>query len=238
MKTTAIHITLIASLVVSSYAHVALAQTKQGKIILQEKINEQKENAQQGREAIKQRMQAAQEAAKTKREATTKKLKAKLTSIKDERKKETVERLDARFTEINEKFTLHLGESLDRLEDLLQKVSSRADKAAANGRDVALVRTTIETAKTEITKARTAAETQLTKTYPIAVTNEAQLKSAVATTRTSLNKDLKTLKETVQKAHKAVVDATKMLKNIPQVDELKIPEASTTPSTTTPSSTQ
>ncbi len=236
MKTTPVHITLIASLVVSGYAHVALAQTKQEKVNLQEVISTQKGTAQQEREARQQRLQKAQETAKVKREAIAKKLKEKLANIKDERKRQTVERLDTRFTEINEKLTLRLGTALDRLEDLLQKVTSRADKAEANGRNVALARTTITTAKTAIADAQSAVETQLTKTYPITITTEAQLKSAVATTRTSLNKDLKNLKETVQKAHKAVVDATKMLKNIPQVDELKTPEASTTPSTT-PSTT-
>jgi len=238
MKTTAIHITLIASLVVSSYAHVALAQTKQERIAPQETISKQKENTQQEREAIQQKMQKAQETAKTKREAITKKLKEKLVRIKNEQKRQTVERLDARFTEINEKLTLRLGTALDRLEDLLQKVSSRADKAEANGRDVALVRTTIATAKTAIADARSSVEIQLTKTYPITITTEAQLKSAVAEARTSLNKDLKTLKEVVQKAHTSVVDATKMLKNIPQVDDLRTPEASTTPATTTATSTQ
>lgn len=178
-----------------------------------------KANLQKEREAFKQKVETAKEEAKQKREVQKAELKTKLEKIKDEKKKAAVGRLDNRFTEINAKQTNHLLKTLTRLEELLGKVSARADKAATNGKDVSSVRMRIEQAKTVIASARTALESQLKKTYLIQVTDETQLKSAVATAREALNKDLKAAREAVQTAHKAVVDATRNLKGVPKVDE-------------------
>lgn len=171
------------------------------------------------REAFKQKVETAKEEFQKKREVEKEALKARLEKVKDEKKKAAVERLDNRFTEINTKQTNHLLNTLTRLEELLAKVSSRADKVVARGVDVSAVRTAIEKAKAEIAAARTVLEAQLKKTYLIQVTDEARLKSAVAVAREALNKDLKAAREAVQKAHKAVVEANRLLKGVPKVDE-------------------
>lgn len=184
---------------------------------------QRKEAMEKARIDFKQKVDAAKEEFQKKREASKTELKARLEKVKDEKKKAAVERLDNRFTEINAKMTNHWLNALTRLEELLNKVSSRADKATEKGTDVSVVRTAVEKAKTEIASARTALEAQLKKTYPIQVTDETKLKSAVSTTREALNKDLKAVKEAVQKAHKAVVEATKSLKGVPKVDEEPVP---------------
>ena len=97
-------------------------------------------------------------------------------------------------------------------------------KSEATPNCVSAARTAVDKAKTAIAAARTAVEAQLAKTYTIQVTDEAKLKSAVAVAREALNKDLKALKELVQAAHKAVVEATKSLKGVPKVDEEPAPE--------------
>jgi len=190
---------------------------------LQNKAAERKAAVQQTREELKNRVEAKKEELKTKRETQKAELKARLEKIKDGRKKAAVERLDNRFTEINAKMANHWLNALTRLEELLNKVSGRADKAEANGRDVAAVRAAVEKAKTAIAAARTALEAQLAKTYPIQITDETRLKSAVATARELLNKDLKAVREAVRAAHKAVVEATKLLKGVPKVDEEPAP---------------
>ena len=195
-----------------------------------------KANLEKEREVFKQKVETARDEFKQKREAAKTELKAKLEKIKDERKKQTVERLDNRFTEINTKQTNHLLNTLTRLEELLGKVSSRADKAAANGKDVSVARTAIEKAKTAIASARTALEAQLKKTYTIQVTDETGLKSAVAVAREALNKDLKAAREAVRTAHKAVVEATKSLKGVPKVDDESAP--TTAPATEVPANTE
>jgi hypothetical protein len=177
------------------------------------------------REEFKTKLEAARTELKTKREMQKEELKARLATIKDERKKQTVERLDNRFSEINQKLVNHWIDVLDRLAEHLKKISVRADELATAGKDVAAVRTAVQKAETAIAEARTALIAQQAKTYPIKVTNETALKSAVSVAREALNKDLKAVKELVRVAHKAVVDALHALN---QVRGEKEKEATTT----------
>ena len=127
--------------------------------------------------------------------------------------------MDKRFDEVNAKMTTQWSNALLRLEDLLVKVSLRADKAAANGADVSAVGSALEKAKIAIVAARTAISAQASKTYPIDIVSETELKSAVAQTREKLNQDLKAVREVMQSAHQAAVDALTSLKGVPKVDE-------------------
>lgn len=206
----------------------------------QRKAEAAREELKMKREELRDRMEAAREELKSKREAQKEELKARLEQVKDARKKEATERLDEKFANVNEKLTTTWANALNRFDELLVKVASRADKAASAGADVSATRTAIEKAKTAITAARTAVTAQAAKTYPIAVTSEDALRSAVAQTREKLNQDLKAVRELVQAAHRATVDALTSLKRVPKVDEVN-GEATTTPeapsattSTTTP----
>ncbi|MDP3999654.1 MAG: hypothetical protein Q8P76_03635 [bacterium] len=171
------------------------------------------------REDFKVRLESAKDQFETRRKAEQAELKVRLEKIKDVKKKEVVERLDNRFTELNQKLTNHWLAMVTRIENALTKVSARADKAATRGADVTVVRTTVEKAKTAIAAARVALQAQLAKTYPINVTTEDQLRSVVSEVRNTLNKDLKAVKELVQTAHKAVVEANRLLKGVPKVDD-------------------
>ena len=106
------------------------------------------------------------------------------------------------------------------MEELLGKVSSRADKAELNGKDVSVARTAIEKAKSTIETARNAVVAQAAKTYTIGIKDEATLKSAVAVAREALNKDLAVARDLMQAAKKAIADANSSLRTIPDVDKL------------------
>lgn len=173
------------------------------------------------REAFKTKAEAAKEELKTKRETEKAELKIKLEKIKDEKKKAAVERLDNRFTEINAKMAENWGNALSRMEELLGKVSSRADKAELNGKDVSAVRAAVEKAKVAIEAAKNSVVAQAAKTYPISVVDDVNLKSAVAAVREALNKDLAVVRNLAQAAKKSVADANSSLRAIPKIDELK-----------------
>ncbi len=175
------------------------------------------------REAFKTKLETAREELKTKRETEKAELKARLEKIKDEKKKAATERLDNRFTEINAKLAEQWGNALTRMEELLAKVGSRADKAELNGKDVSATRTAAEKAKGAIETAKNAAAVQAAKTYPITVTDETALKSAVAVARELLNKDLAGVRDSVQAAKKAISDANSALRKISGVDDLTAP---------------
>ena len=186
---------------------------------------------------FKNKIEVQREELKTKREEQKVELKTKLEKIKDERKRATVEKLDKRFDEVNAKMTAQWSNALLRLEDLLVKVSLRADKAAANGADVSAVGPALEKAKIAIVAARTAISAQASKTYPIDIVSETELRSSVAQTREKLNQDLKAVREIMKAAHQAAVDALTSLKGVPKVDEATSSATSTSVAPATESGT-
>lgn len=185
----------------------------------QQKAEQAREAIKAAHEDFKAKIEAARQDIKTKREAEMADLKTKLQAVKDARKKETVTRLDQRFDEINTKLTDSWTNTLARLDELLVKITSRADKAAAGGADVSAVRAGVDSAKAAIAAAKTAVAAQAAKTYPISVTTETALKSAVAQTRELLNKDLQSVRDLMQAAHKAVSAAASSLRAVPGVDQ-------------------
>ena len=194
------------------------------KLDLKAAIAGRKEAFDKAREEFRAKMETRKEEFKTKREAIKAELKVKLGKIKDERKKEIVDRLDNKLADINARLTAHWAEALNHLSELVTKISSRADKAAANGADVSAVRTRITAAEAANAVAKSAVAAQAAKTYAIAITTEDKLKADVAAMRQTLNNDLKIVRDAVQAARKAVEEAVKALKAVPKVDT-----ATTTP---------
>lgn len=185
----------------------------------QQKAQQEQASLKSDREAFQQKAEAMQADLKTKREQEQMTLKANLAKIRDAAKQQTVVNLDQRFSDINQKTTSQWTDTLTRLEDLLVKIGSRSDKASVAGKDVSAVTAAIATANADIATAKAAVLAQSGKTYPITVTTDAALKSAVSSARDAMNNDLKAVRTLVQAAHKAVVDAVTELSKIPKVDE-------------------
>ena len=168
------------------------------------------------RTTIEVKRKEVQEKIKTEREA----LKVKLQSIKDERKKAAVERIDARLGEINANRMNELTKALDKIEGVLRRVSDRADRAVDKGIDVAAVKTAVTQADTAIASARSAVTAQTGKTYPLAVAGEATLRMDVKSSRDALEKDLRAVREAVKAAHEAVRNAAVTLAQTPRINEV------------------
>jgi len=168
------------------------------------------------RTTIEVKRKEVQEKIKTEREA----LKVKLQSIKDERKKAAVERIDTRLGEINANRMNELTKALDKIEGVLRRVSDRADRAVDKGIDVAAVKTAVTQADTAIASARSAVTAQTGKTYPLAVAGEATLRTDVKSSRDALEKDLRAVREAVKAAHEAVRNAAVTLAQTPRINEV------------------
>ena len=153
--------------------------------------------------------------------------------IKDERKKETVMRVDQRLDEINARMTDHFSDVIGKLEEMLGRISERSQKAENNGVDIAAVKSAIASAQTALTAAQTAIKTQSAKTYVITVTTETKLKDDVSKSKKALQDDLEKVKKTVFNARSAVQKAAVTLGQIPNVDQLEIPSAVATSSSAT-----
>ncbi|MSU56029.1 MAG: hypothetical protein EXS51_01835 [Candidatus Taylorbacteria bacterium] len=185
---------------------------------LEAKREATKQAAEAKREEFKKAVETRKEAVKTEIEKKRMALKEKLATVKDEKKKLTVEKVDTQLEAINARQTENFTNLLGKIEDALQNISSRADKAEAKGLLVTDVRTAITSAQTAITTAREAVAIQSAKAYVITVTTETALKTAVETARKSLRTDLTATQTAVKNAHEVVRAAATTLAKIPNVD--------------------
>ncbi|MEW5805116.1 MAG: hypothetical protein AB1721_00065 [Patescibacteria group bacterium] len=193
-----------------------------------QKREEWRNQIQQRQEEFRAQIQENRAELKTYIEEKRVALKEQLQNIRDERKQAIVERIDQRIDELNQRMTNHFLAVLEKLETVLERIGSRADKAEANGLDVSAVRSAITEAEQAIAAARTAVAEQSGKTYLINITDEENLKADVGQARQALAEDLKAVREVIKSAHDAVRRAAVALAQIPRVDELEI-ETSPTP---------
>ena len=194
---------------------------------MKERQEEFKNKINEMREQTKQRIEQEREA-----------LKDKLKKIKDQRKQKIVERIDQNLTALNARLMNHFTNVLKQLESVLTRISSRADKAEANGNDVSKVRAAIEAAKDKIQKARDAIAAQIGKVYEIPITDDTHLKRDVGSARQSLHADIKKVWDAVKAARDAVHDAATTLAKIPKIDESGNPATPTSTSSSTNTSTE
>ena len=199
------------------------------------KREELKKQLEAKRIEAKERVEAAREEAKTRVKAAREELKKRVEQIKDERKKATATRLDEQMNRLNERWTTHFTNVLDRLDDILGKIQVRLDKAASLGKDVSAVKTAIDAAKAAIASARTAVEAQAKKDYTITFTSEEQLRTAFKAAKDQLHKDLTALRDgAVKSSRDAVQNAARTLGGVPKVDEEPEESAAPAPNSTTP----
>ena len=147
-------------------------------------------------------------------------LQTRLQSIRDERKKQAVERIHTAVNALNERMTGHFINVLDQIDKVLDRVESRTDKAEANGLDVSTVRPEITNAENAIAAARAAVEAQAGKVYEVQITgSETTLRADVGKTRQELHEDLTGVRDLVKAAREAVRNAAVTLAQIPRVND-------------------
>jgi len=187
---------------------------------------------------FREQIQTKRIEAKAKIEKFKEQLRARLKEKISERKQKIVEKIYERINALNIRMTDHYLNVLEHLEKILERIESRTAKAQLNGRDVTKVKEAIQQAYEAIEKAKQAVKIQGEKIYqPPKITSEENLKLDVGELRQQLHDDLKGVEKLVKNARDAVRQAAVTLAQIPQVDELEIPTATTTPTTTTSTTT-
>ncbi len=181
-------------------------------------------------------LQSVRQQAEVKAKQQREKVQQKLSELRDIKKQKLAQQIVNQFDHINQVWTDHFTKVLDQDDAILQKIQVRANKAAANGKDVAAVNVAIQTAKTAIENARTAVIAQAKKTYTADTSTvtgttasttpggDAQLmhglQSAFKAVRDQLFKDLFVLRDgAVKDARTAVQNALQALRRVPGVDE-------------------
>lgn len=160
-------------------------------------------------------------------------LRERLEKIKDEQKKQRVERIADQIDALNRRLTDHYLEVLERMEKVLEGILARAMRAEERGLEVSVVRAAVDEAHNAIEASRTAIAEQVAKTYTIEVSTEEELRVDVGKARQALHADLAEVRDTVRAAHNAVRNAAVILAQIPRIDE-EDEAATSTPPTAPP----
>jgi len=205
----------------------------QNKEQFREKLNALVAEMKATRMEFKKELQESKDAAKKGVELKKKDFKDSLTKIKDEQKKTKTEKIVTTIEELNTKLIGQLSDKIDQIETVLLSVKSRMTKAEEKGLDVTLVKGQITLAEKAIADARDAIKVQAAKSYTTTITDEAKLKEEMQALRDTFKTDIKTLREKVVAAHKAVKDTAVALAQIPKVDDIEVDEEVEDTTTTT-----
>lgn len=141
--------------------------------------------------------------------------KQKLATIKDERRKALVEKIDSRIASTNTNLTNKMTEALTRLNKIMEKLAKRAQILKTEGKDITLYEAAASKAQAAITSAITAVSTQAAKTYTITLTTDSLLKTNVGSTVSLFRTD-------ISATHKLVIDAKQaVMKTATELAKLK-----------------
>lgn len=189
-------------------------QATSGQARVPKETREKTRKALEGKKVeLKAGVEARKLEARTKLEEKKTALKEKLAVIKDEKKKQIVERVAGKFTAVNEKIVEQFGKAVDRMESLLKRVENKANALEDGGADVQAVRDAIAKAFTAIEEARVAIRDQAGKTYAVSdiLESEETLKGDVSELRQMLNGDLAGVKEKLARVKEAIREAVQAL---------------------------
>jgi len=138
----------------------------------------------------------------------------KLKTVADARKKTIVSNVDAKMSQINTQRTDVWTNQLNKMSQILERVSVQASGAGAGGSDTAAVDEAIISAQTAIQAAQDAVTAQAGKQYVVAITTENALKATVATTTRTFKQDITSVQRSITEARNAVHSAIQTLNQI------------------------
>lgn len=150
------------------------------------------------------------EAAQQKREE----FKARLQTIRNEKKKAAVERIDIKISNMNKNRADRFAAVLDKLQSILDRVSQKASEAKANGKDTTTLDGSIVNAQAVIDSAKAAVSAQAAKTYAIQISDGPTLRNSVGTTVSQFKKDLRDVHKLIVEAKQAVQNTVKELAKV------------------------
>jgi len=176
-----------------TYAHDSTSATNSSKTSTRESIKalrqEQKEEIAQRREAFKEQV----------------------TKIKDEAKKEIVERIYNKIADINTKQTEQMNTVLQRLTVILTHIEERTQIAETNGENTTAVKAAITSAKSALTTAQSKIDEQAAKTYTATITTDNALRNVIGNMVVRFRTDMTNTRKYVLDARESVVQARREL---------------------------
>ncbi len=187
-------------------------------------IKERKETYQNRIQDFRKEVEQKRVEYKSRVEENKAELQQKLQQIQSEQKRRVVERIDVQISELNERMLNHFLDVLERIEAILTRISTRADKAEAFGLDVSAARTALNQAYDAIETARNIVTAQFDQVYAFEILSEDSLKMDVGVARQGLHEDLRQVRDFVKTAHDLARSAALALAQVPRVDDADLNE--------------
>ncbi len=147
------------------------------------------------------------------RDEMRQKAEKQMEQIEDKQKQRMAVNLSRQFDNLNQTWTRHFMQLLDRYTAILQKVKDRASAAAAAGKDVSKTNAAIASAQTAITTARTAVAAQQAKTFVINLSVASSTITTATSTPTGQDQMMKGLRNAFQVLHKQLFDSLTALRD-------------------------
>lgn len=138
----------------------------------------------------------------------------KLQTIRDQKKQVLVQRIDTKFSTINQKRTDRWVEVLEKLSSISARLDQKIASEEAAGKDVSTAQSALESANDAIATAQSTVSSQAGKEYTIEITSETGLKLAVGKVMSQLQTDLRATHKTVVDAKQAVMKAAREVKKL------------------------
>lgn len=137
-----------------------------------------------------------------------------LRGIRDQRKRDLIQRIDDRLIEMNKNLTERFLKIVTKVEEQLSRISARADELAGQGKEDQAVRAAILKAEEAIIAAKREVRVQAEKVYSVDFKDEATAKVGLGEVRRKLRDDMAALREKIRLAHRATVEALVSLKQL------------------------
>ncbi len=153
------------------------------------------------------------------------KFKLGLDKIKDENKKERIQKAGENLLELNARIVASSSERVNKIEEVIVALETKADKSSLDSVNVANVRAHIANVEDLIVQARAAISLQAGKTYSVNVSSDASAQAELKASRDQLKKDVDVMNAKIKAAHDGAKKAVNALKRI-------LPKASVQASTT------
>lgn len=180
------------------------------------------------KERQKKELEQNQARAKLNTETARKVFSEKLSKLKDAKKKTIAASLDVKISELNKKRTTTMLAFVSKMQEIVDKISTRAAEAEKAGKDISKVKAAVVSAQAAIASALTAVTTQAGKTYVATVTSDETLKSDMEAVMKSLKTDLEAVNVLIGAAKKAVYAAHTELAKVME-ESVTTPTVTTTP---------
>ncbi len=146
--------------------------------------------------------------------------KKRVSEIKDQKKKEIVERIVTKINESNISLTGKMLAGIDRMTTIITETTTKSAALKTEGKDTSALDISIQQSSTAIKSAKDAATTQSQKEYSANITSDSTLKTDIGKMVSTFRTDIKATHSLVSQARTSVLKTNMELKKLTSEREI------------------